>query len=311
MKEDDQFDAVFLGLAQQITRVNGQGIDPLISTFFGFLRRKTDFFTAEKKVLEATVKKHLERNLEIAKEEQNAKLKLEEEKRKRDELKAKEDEPQIEEVDEDEEVVEEVIDTENEHAKSNVEEEEDEEDKNKLKPNTGNGGDYPSYYFTQTLEEIIVYAYIPANIKSRDVIVEFKKNSLKIGLKNSEPILEGELYDSILLDEATWTLEDNNYKKRKGKERVIAVYLQKKKGMTWWSRVIKSEQEINTKKVEPENSKLSDLDGETRQTVEKMMYDQRQKQMGLPTSDEQKKRDMLKTFMDQHPEMDFSKAKFS
>ena len=41
--------------------------------------------------------------------------------------------------------------------------------------------------------------------------------------------------------------------------------------MEWWKSIVKGDPEIDTQKVEPEPSKLSHPNPETRQTDEKMM----------------------------------------
>jgi hypothetical protein len=181
-------------------------------------------------------------------------------------------------------------------------EEGEESEKGKLEPNAGNGANYPNYSFTQTLEELEIRIPFEVNfkVKSKDCKVDIKDKSLSVGLKGHDPVVKGELYNKILTDEALWHLEDNT----------IVLSLEKFNKVEWWGTIIKGDQEISTKKVQPENSKLGDLDGETRSMVEKMMFDQRQKAAGLPTSDDQKKADTMKRFMEQHPEMDFSKCKW-
>ena len=181
------------------------------------------------------------------------------------------------------------------------EEEEDEEDKGKLKPNSGNGYDTDRYTWAQTLQDVTLSIHVPAGTRAKMLDIRIEPKKLSVGLKGSpEPILAGALHEPVQQEDCSWTVMDGN---------VVEVYLQKVNTMSWWSCVVEGEPLLNTKRVQPENSKLSDLDGETRATVEKMMYDQRQKALNKPTSDEQSKQDMLKKFMEQHPEMDFSNAK--
>ncbi|EJK72236.1 hypothetical protein THAOC_06245 [Thalassiosira oceanica] len=177
-----------------------------------------------------------------------------------------------------------------------------EDDDDNSPPPVGNGGTVEGkYVWTQTLQELVVNVPLPDNTRGRDLNVTMKKKHLKISLRGqSEPIVDAPLTKAIIVDDSFWTVEDGNR---------LVLTLQKLGDMEWWECPCEGDPKIKLQRIQPENSNLSDLDGETRQTVEKMMYDQRQKAMGLPTADEQKKFDILEKFKRQHPEMDFSNCK--
>ena len=80
---DDQLDGLLLGVAQ-----NTKGIDEMLDVFFGFLRRKSDFFTGQpSNVIKETVERALERQYEVIEKEQ--KKQAEKQKRKQRETEAK------------------------------------------------------------------------------------------------------------------------------------------------------------------------------------------------------------------------------
>ncbi|KFY68879.1 hypothetical protein V496_00702 [Pseudogymnoascus sp. VKM F-4515 (FW-2607)] len=166
------------------------------------------------------------------------------------------------------------------------------------------------YKWTQTIRDLSLNFTVPGNFKGRDLVVDIKKTKLSAGIKGQEPIISGDLPHPIHVDESTWTLA--SIPAVDGKElKQIDIHLDKVNKMEWWEHVVTSAPKIDVTKIQPENSNLGDLDGETRGMVEKMMFDQRQKEMGKPTSEEQKKADMLAQFQKQHPELDFSNAKMS
>uniref|UniRef100_A0A2P2JRX4 Protein BOBBER 1 isoform X2 n=1 Tax=Rhizophora mucronata TaxID=61149 RepID=A0A2P2JRX4_RHIMU len=73
-------------------------------------------------------------------------------------------------------------------------------------PNKGNGLDLEKYSWTQTLQEVNIHVPVPSGTKSRFVVCDIKKNNLKVGLKGQPPIIDGELYKPIKVDDCYWSI---------------------------------------------------------------------------------------------------------
>lgn len=154
-----------------------------------------------------------------------------------------------------------------------------------------------------------MFVFLPEDFNKKLLKVDIHTLSLKITYKN-EVMIEGKWKNKINAEDSLWTIEDSQVQEFKGK--YLHLSIEKWKNQTsWWSSPIEGHPEINTQKINPQPSKLSDLDPETRSTVEKMQFDMIQKQKGLPSSDQLQKQDKMKEFMKAHPELDFSQCKFN
>lgn len=339
---DEKFDPMYMHISE-----SARGIEPMLDTAFSFLRRKTDFFSGPPDSADggaaaiAKVNEVLHKHAKLYKEEQDRKAATAAAKKKKKEAaaakklaeqeakrvnpihllsaatrKAAEDAKDPNKA----EVVEMSTDggfdissssapapaatkpQSSEAAPKEAEEKNEEEDDT---PGKGNGGTEPGkFVWTQLLAEVSVTVPLPENTRGKDLIVTIARNSLKVGMKKAkgEWIINAPFTKPVIVDDSFWTVEDGNR---------LVINLQKSNQMEWWDSVCEGDKKIDVKKITPENSSLGDLEGETRKTVEKMMFDQRQKAMGLPTSDEQTKLDAIEGLKKAHPELDFSKAKIN
>jgi hypothetical protein len=101
---------------------------------------------------------------------------------------------------------------------------------------------------------------LPNNTRARDLKVSIKPNSLSVQ-KGADVIVSGNLCKTVHVDDSTWLIDAGE----------LLIHLEKTNRMEWWENVIQGHAKIDTTKIDPENSKLGDLDGETRAMVEKMM----------------------------------------
>lgn len=310
---DAAFQAVLDGYKKEYGLMGGADAK-FVDGFFSFLRRKTQIFESKDGIMQ--VQNIATKAVQLKEKDKQAKKKEEkkkEEKKKSEEAANKKKEEKKKEEKKEEEKKPEPYPhsakpaaagaTATEEGSGNA----NDEDEDTGPAPKGNGGETDKYVWTQTLQEVQVQLEVPQNLKGKNFDIDIDVTTLKVAVKGQEPMIEGEYNagEKVDIDDATWTLDQERGKDTK----TLTIYLPKHNKMAWWKTVIKGDAEIDTKKIQPENSQLSDLDAETRGTVEKMMYDQRQKKMGLPTSDEQKKKDALANFMKMHPEMDFSNAK--
>lgn len=169
----------------------------------------------------------------------------------------------------------------------------------------GNGGSTSRYVWTQTLEEVTVHIPIPEGVRAKDLDVSISADSLSIhktkknvaeeevdvivtevNVENNDNNynilpLEGTLFARIRPSESTWTLEDS----AGGSSNISTLQLiLEKVQKTWWETVISGDTPLIDATMVDSTRHIGTYDEETQAEICRIMHDQRQERLGLPTS---------------------------
>lgn len=150
-----------------------------------------------------------------------------------------------------------------------------------------NGAIRDNYSWSQSITDLDICLKIPSYIrKGKDIKVCIEKKHIKVSHKDEAgqmvELMNGELCWEINKEESIWNLVPAEH---------ILINLDKKQER-WWEAILTTEPKINVQKIDASRP-MTDLDDEAQTKIEEMMFNERQKKLGLPQSHEKKVHDVL------------------
>eukprot|EP00927_Polykrikos_kofoidii_P061186 TRINITY_DN56052_c0_g1_i1.p1 TRINITY_DN56052_c0_g1~~TRINITY_DN56052_c0_g1_i1.p1 ORF type:complete len:370 (-),score=75.03 TRINITY_DN56052_c0_g1_i1:150-1259(-) len=146
---------------------------------------------------------------------------------------------------------------------------------------TWNGAVTDKYHWSQSIADVTIEVEVEKDTKAKDIKVDLTATRLSIKCKG-QTVLEGKLHEKVNFEDSIWHMDDNK-----------VILCAEKQRQTWWKCVLEGDEEIDTTKVESTRA-MESFDGETQGAIRKIMFDQHQKAMGKPSSDQLRTASMMK-----------------
>mmetsp|Transcript_32205 Transcript_32205/g.39928 ORF Transcript_32205/g.39928 Transcript_32205/m.39928 type:complete len:141 (-) Transcript_32205:234-656(-) len=132
---------------------------------------------------------------------------------------------------------------------------------------------------------------LPKGTSSRQLIVVIKSRHLKVMIKGQEePLLDGELFERVKVDDSFWNIEDQEF---------LNINLEKAEEKIW-KTILVGDEEIDPKSVD-NTKKIEDFDLETQGHLQKVLYERDRKMAGLPTTEEEANMKMMNELYKNNP----------
>lgn len=159
--------------------------------------------------------------------------------------------------------------------------------KDMQKISTYNGAENEKYNWSQSISEVTVQVPLPEGTTAKMLQVDIKAKKLFVKIKGQDAaLIDGELAEKVKTDDSYWSVEDKKF---------LNITLEKAYEAIW-KTVVVGDAEIDPKTVD--NSKrLEEFDTETQGHLQKVLYEQERKKMGLPTTDEEKQQKLMEEIL--------------